>query len=262
MTDIETARRVLALSVDDDGLSAEDLRVLQAEESLTDKQASSLSNALADRFVSPEERAHLADPRLFPRPFVTALAGRDGMEPLRRRVDHLLARACDERFDFSGRSAALTELRTIFEGGEATSHRENFLRAAAPRILDVMTSLFRNGRDTELRRNALGVLTAMARPGSPSYLTRRQTLRAIELVGEAASDPDRGIRSQAFLAANYFYVSWPHDLPEGAVEPLEAWKRSCRPALEGILTAGCEDPDPNVRTFAREILETILIPRD
>ncbi len=263
MTDIETARRVLALSADDDGLSAEDIRTLRTELSLSEKQVSSLCHVLSDRYISSDERAMLGAPRLFSRVFVTSLAGRDGMEPLRRRVDLLMDRAGSESLAPRVRRVALGELRELIDRSRASPERERWVRSSAALIVDRMTSLVRTSREPQVRQEALWVLSSMTAPYRPqSYLTRSLTLRAMEVLGEAIVDPDRGVREAAVLNAGYLYQAWPHDLPEGVVAPLEAWKRRCRPVLEGVLQTGVGDSDTNIRSLARDILEMIFIGRE
>lgn len=262
MTDIENARFVLTLAADSDGLSAEDLRTLQTDLSFSQKQVHELQRVLEDRFVSAEERTRLTDPRLFSRAFMTGLAGRDGTEPLRRRMDHLLAQSCDERLGFSVRSAAMSELGVLIANSDPSPERTRCLRSFAPRVLDVAASLYHGSPDAGMRCRSLEVLVTMANPlRSSSFLTRQQTMRAIDLVGEAVSDPEAFVRSMAVVSVGHFYDSWPHDLGNGAAA-LEEWKERCRPPLEGTLRVGLGDADEHVRDLAREALVLIAVPRE
>jgi hypothetical protein len=262
MTDIENARFVLTLAVDNGGLSDEDLRILRTDLSFTEKQVHELQRVLEDRFVSAEERALLTDPRLFSRAFVTGLAGRDGTEPLRRRLDHLSLQACDDRLGFRARSEALGELAALVNG-ELSPERARCLRSFAPRLLDLAGSACRESPDSEMRSSSLVLLRALANPAraSSSFLTQRQTLRAIDLVGEAISDPDDHVRMTAIVSVGYFYDSWPHDLGNG-VAALEAWKERCRPPLDGALRVALGDANESLRELAREALVLIAVPRE
>ncbi|HEX5037675.1 MAG TPA: hypothetical protein VFX30_10990 [bacterium] len=262
MTDIENARFVLTLAVDNDGLSAEDLRILQTDLSFSEKQVHELHRVLEDRFVDAEERARLTGPRLFSRAFVAGLAGRDGTEPLRRRLDHLSLQACDDRMGFPARSEALSELSALIANSDPSLERTRCLRNFAPRLLDTAASLCRGSPDAEIRYRALEVVVTMADPvRSSSFLTRRQTLQVIDLVGEAISDPEASVRSMAVLSVGHLYASWPHDLGNGTAA-LEAWKERCRPPLDGALRVGLGDADEHVRDLAREALVLIAIPRE
>src|SRR6185295_16315531 len=121
------------------------------------------------------------------------------------------------------------ELAALFANGDPSPERTRCLRSFAPRLLDTAASLYRGSLDVGMRCRSLDVLVAMTGPiGSSSFLTRRQTLRAIGLVGEAVSDPNAAVRFMAVQSVGYFYSSWPHDLGNG-VAALAAWKESCRP---------------------------------